>query len=82
MVKFKDKQAAIQEKRWAEELEKQMPDIIKRANQVAEEIRKAEEKKQPQRGSSRCLAGGETDERTKAAAPQPAASPLGSAAFK
>jgi hypothetical protein len=47
-VKFKGKQKAIREKRRAEELEKQMPDIIKRSNEVVEEIRKAKEKKQAQ----------------------------------
>jgi hypothetical protein len=45
-VKFKGKQAAIREKRRAEELKKQMPEFIKRANEVAEEIREAEEKSQ------------------------------------
>lgn len=44
-VKFKGKQAAIHEKRRTEELEKELPEIIKRANAVSEEMRKAEEKR-------------------------------------
>jgi hypothetical protein len=50
-VKFKGKQAAIREKRNAEELarqmaelEKRMPEFIKGCNEVDEEIRRAQEK--------------------------------------
>ncbi|MGH9633338.1 MAG: hypothetical protein ACRD72_00745 [Candidatus Angelobacter sp.] len=44
-VRTKGKQAAIREKRRSEELEKQMPEFLKRADEVAEEIRKSQERK-------------------------------------
>ncbi len=43
-VKFKGKQAAIREKRRAEELGKLLPDFMKLNQEVVEEIKKAEEK--------------------------------------
>jgi hypothetical protein len=44
-IKFKGKQVAIREKRRAEELEKQMPEFLRQAQEVVDEIRRAEEKK-------------------------------------